>query len=37
LEQVAQGSAEVTVPGSVQETCRCGTYGYGLVGTAVIG
>lgn len=29
LEQASQGSGEVTVPGSVQETCRCGTEGYG--------
>jgi len=28
----AQGSGGVTVPGGVQETCRCGTEGHGLVG-----
>jgi len=25
LEHVAQGGGGVTVPGGVQETCRCGT------------
>lgn len=28
LEQAAQGSAEVTVSGSVQEMCRCSTEGH---------
>jgi len=32
LEWAAQGSAGVTVPGSVQEMFRCCTEGYGLVG-----
>ena len=33
LEWAAQGGGEVTVPGGVQETCRCCTEGCGLVGT----
>ena len=33
LERAAQGGGEVTVPGGVQETCRCCTEGCGLVGT----
>ena len=33
----AQGSGWVTIPGEVQETCRCGTLGYGLVGMVVLG
>ena len=37
LEQAAQGGGGVTVPGGVQTTCRCGTSGYGLVGTMVLG
>ena len=32
LEQTAQESSGVTVPGGVQETCRYGTEGHGLVG-----
>ena len=32
LEQAAQGDGGVTVPGSIQETCRCGTKGNELVG-----
>jgi len=31
LEQAAQTSDGVTVPGGVQETYRCGTEGCGLV------
>jgi len=31
LEQTAQGSDGVTVPGGVQETGRCSTEGQGLV------
>ena len=27
LEQAAQGGSEVTVPGGIQEMCRCGTVG----------
>ena len=27
--QAAQGSGGVTVPGGVQEACRCGTEGHG--------
>jgi len=37
LEQAAQGSDEVPIPGGVQKTCRYGTSGYGLVGMAVLG
>ena len=33
LEQAAQGGGGVTVPGGVQETCRCGTKEHGLVGS----
>lgn len=31
LEQAALGSGGVTVPGRVQNTCKCGTWGHGLV------
>ena len=31
MEQAAQGGGGVTDPGGVQETCSCGTEGYGLV------
>ena len=27
----------VPIPGGVQKTCRCGTWGYGLAGTVVLG
>jgi len=37
LEQAAQGGGGVTIPGSVQETCSCGTLGHGLVGMVVLG
>jgi len=37
LEQAAQGSDGVIIPGGVQKTCRCGTLGYGLVGMVVFG
>ena len=37
LEQAAQGSGGVTVPGGVQETCRCGTEGCGLVNMVGMG
>jgi len=26
-----------TIPGGVKKTCRCGTLGYGLAGTVVLG
>ena len=29
LEQAAWGSGTVTVPGGIQEMCRCGTEEYG--------
>jgi len=32
LERAAQGGGGVTVPGGIQETCRCGTEGHGLLG-----
>jgi len=37
LEQAAQGGSGVTIPGGVQEMCRCGTADYGLVGTVADG
>jgi len=37
LEQAAQGSGGVPIPGGVQKTCRCGTWGHGLVGMVVLG
>jgi len=37
LEQAAQGSSGVTIPGGVQKTCRCGTWGHGLAGMVVLG
>lgn len=33
LEQAAQGSGRVTIPGGIQEMCRCGTKEHGLVGS----
>jgi len=32
LAQAAQGGGALTIPGGVQELCRCGTEGRGLVG-----
>ena len=32
LEEAAQGGSGVTVPGGVQEMCRCSTKGHCLVG-----
>jgi len=32
LERAAQGGGGVTIPGSVQEMCRCSTKEQGLVG-----
>ena len=37
LQQAAQGSGGVTIPGGVQKTCRCGTSGHGLAGMVVLG
>ena len=37
LEQAAQRGGWVTIPGSVQKACRCGTLAYGLVGMVVLG
>jgi len=37
LQQAAQGSGGVTIPGGVQNTCRCGTLGHGLVGMVLLG
>jgi len=37
LEQAAQGSGGVTIPGGVQKKCRFCTSGYGLVGMLVFG
>jgi len=37
LEQAAQGSGRVPIPGGVQKTCRCGTSGHGLAGMVVLG
>jgi len=36
LEQAAQGSHGVSIPGGVQKTCRGGTSGHGLVGMVVL-
>jgi len=36
LEQAAQGSGGVTIPGGVQKTCRCGTSGHGLAGVVLL-
>jgi len=37
LEQAAQGSGGVTIPGGVRKPCRCGILGHGLVGMVVLG
>jgi len=37
LEQAAQGSGGVTIPGGVQKTCKFGTSGHGFVGMVVLG
>lgn len=31
LEQAAQGNGRITVPGSAQKACACGTWGQGIV------
>jgi len=36
LDQAAQGSGGVPVPGGVQKPCGCGTSGHGLVGMVVL-
>ena len=36
MEQAAQGSGGVTIPGGVQKRCRYGTSGHGLVGMVVM-
>ena len=37
LEKAAQGGGGGTIPGDVQETCRCGTERHGLLGTVGMG
>jgi len=37
LDQAAQGSGGVLIPGGVQKPCRCSTWGYGLAGMGVLG
>jgi len=37
LEQAAQGSGGVIIPGGFQKTCRCGTSGHHLAGMVVVG
>jgi len=37
LEQAAQGSGAVSIPGSVQKRCGCGTSGHGLAGMVMLG
>jgi len=37
LEQAVQGGAGVPIPGGVQKTSRCGTWGHGLAGMVVLG
>lgn len=37
LEQAAQEVVEVTIPGDLQEDCRCGTEGCGLVHLVMMG
>jgi len=37
VQQAAQGSGGVAIPGGVQKKCRCGTSGHGLAGTVVSG
>ena len=37
LEQAAQGSGGVTVPGDIKEICRCVNEGHGLVGMVRMG
>ena len=37
MEQAAQGSGGVPIPGGVQKMCRHGTLGHGLVGVVMLG
>jgi len=37
LEQAAQGSGGVTIPGAIKKICRYGTSGHGLAGMVVLG
>ena len=37
LKQAAPGSGGVTMPGGVQESCRCGTVGHRLVSMVGMG
>lgn len=37
LEEVAQEGGEVTIPGGVQKSCRCGTEGLVFVGMVGMG
>jgi len=37
LDQAAQGSGGVPIPGGVQKMCRCGTSGHDLAGMVVLG
>jgi len=37
LDQAAQGSGGVPIPGGVQKPCGCGTWGQGLAGMGVLG
>jgi len=37
LDQAAQGSGRVTIPGGVQKTCSHGTSGHGLAGMVLMG
>ena len=37
LDQAAQGSGGVTIPGGVQKPSGCGPLGHGLTGMAVLG
>jgi len=37
LDHAAQGGGGVPIPGGVQKTCSCGTWGHGLAGTVVLG
>jgi len=37
LDQAAHCSGGVPIPGGVQKTCRCGTWGHGSAGLVVLG
>jgi len=37
VEQAAQGSGGVPIPGGVQKTCGCAALGHGLAGMVVLG